>query len=343
MTTHAGKGRLITAASLVSGHSVGRRWQIAAMMVWTLAACDSESASYPQLHLTRDTTISWPAHFDPAGASASLDGTILVWDAEIPQVALLDGSGRWELVELPMHVPPMRMWWSQGDSAWKALSGDLKTVVSLDRELHYRAEQDVGRWMDRLVPFDVLGGQHFYAVAYTSGEDATLRVGVTTTLAEPPREIGAVRPSEMLPDDHARVGGHLTVAEGDVFLNLLWAPFDIYQLTTTTLQRRVQVHKQIQDAELIPREVRVSLLINAWGALPLVPIEGGWLMTMSELSSDRRLHLRISQDGELISATVAERPAAFLAAIDAGRRIVMVERYVEGAQIQLFSGVWTLP
>lgn len=75
-----------------------------------------------------------------------------------------------------------------------------------------------------------------------------------------------------------------------------------------------------------------------WVAMPTIDLGSGYLQTISDIQSDRRLLVRYSDDGTVVATRMLHAPFAFSAGLVTTRRVVGM-RAAEGAEIVIYE--WT--
>jgi len=88
------------------------------------------------------------------------------------------------------------------------------------------------------------------------------------------------------------------------------------------------------ETPLIPADSLVR-----WRALPIVPIDCGLLVTLSDLTGDRRLLLRYALDGSLAKVTPLEAPLGLMTRVP-GRESVLAARRAGSLELVWYDWRW---
>lgn len=265
-----------------------------ALSVCTATSCSQAPVDRESLVLSEVSARPLSLDFDFVGIATTDDHGLVVWGRE-PNVVLrftktLAPNGEWALVDA---IRPLSVW----------SSGSRTEVVALDPPaVHTLGEAGT-----------VIESQPI-AVEGTLLEAVRGRAG-WYTLTE---SHGSGELTVSFPDSNgvipAPAYGGLTLGEGElgttVWLTQLRYPFVVYALSVS---EGTAIAMQPDPAQLD------SLLSthggerrSNWASLPVVPIDGGFLQTLTDLAGDRRIFVVYGPAGQTLSANLVDVPLSLL-------------------------------
>jgi hypothetical protein len=102
------------------------------------------------------------------------------------------------------------------------------------------------------------------------------------------------------------------------------APFAIYDLTDSD-EPSAAMQPETRTLDIL---LAVSGAEDAsnWASLPVVLVDGGFIQTLADLSSDRRVFIVYGPDGETLSARPLDVPLGLLGSISSPPRIYGARR-----------------
>ena len=76
-----------------------------------------------------------------------------------------------------------------------------------------------------------------------------------------------------------------------------------------------------------------------WRALPAVAIDCGLLLTLSDLTTDRRLLVRVNAEGQVVRVTPLDAPLGLMASLP-GEATVLAARRVGALELVWYDWRW---
>ncbi|MDX2121600.1 MAG: hypothetical protein SF070_11170 [Gemmatimonadota bacterium] len=271
-----------------------------ASLALTVSPLDGQRCGPEALHLEQLAVQPLPPHFGIDGALSLADGGYALWSAE-SALLFMYPDGLRERRALPALLHPV------------GLAADPAGYRFLDRAtgIEYRLGADsiperIGAMP--LAPGEELDAARWSDGAWTLGlRDTRARrflvrrvdgAGVTTLFASAAAD--SVRHISRY---------HLSETGSALLLTRLTEPFEVLRLELAT-GRVDTLAVPFRDAAL-----RAALpdTVAQWRALPAVALDCGWLLTLSDLRSDRRLLLRYDASGGLAKVTPLDAPFGVMA------------------------------
>lgn len=241
-----------------------------------------------------------PPHFGIDGALSLADGGYALWSAE-SALLFMYPDGLRERRVLPPLLHPV------------GLAADPDGYRFLDRATGVEYRLGADSVPERIGAVPLAPGEELDAARWRDGgwtiglRDTRARrflvrrvdgAGVTTLFAS------AAADSVLLIPRY-----HLSETGSALLLTRLTAPFEVLRLTAAT---------GTVDTLAVPfgdAALRLALpdTVAQWRALPAVALDCGWVLTLSDLQSDRRLLLRYDTAGGLAKVTPLDAPFGVMA------------------------------
>lgn len=257
-------------------------------------SCAQGPSEYQRLVLNELSSLPLPASLGFDGLSRSEDDVIVVWGRE-PNVVFrfnktLVSDGEWTL---PDTVPPL--------AAWSGVDR-IEVVTSNPPAIHFFGDGGTPSGSQPIAAEGIVleaarGREGWYILL------ETIATGELTVRFPGGRESRAA-PSYggLTLDDRERVER--------VWLTELRYPFGVYDLTDgDKTKAAMQPDPQTLDGLLSMSGAEGS---SNWASLPVVVLEGGFLQTLADLSSDRRVFIVYGPGGEVLSANPLDVPLGLL-------------------------------
>lgn len=294
---------------------------LTALLAAARRPAEAQQCGSGSLTLAQRAVETLPATFGIEGAVAGRQDSLVLWSAE-GEVLELSAPGRLVRYKLPDGIHPVGMFVTP--DGYRFLDRHSGREFNLGRDSVLR---EIGRIRvgDReLVDGAVwLHGSWTLAIRDAVGLDFRLRRGDDTLY----HSARAANP-KAIPRFHlSQAGDTLLLAE-------VGAPF---QMLRVTPDGRVDTLASVLAAGLVPLAPAESL--SRWRALPAVPIDCGVLVTLSDLTGDRRLLLRYALDGSLAKVTPLEAPLGLMTRVP-GRESVLAARRVGTLELVWYDWRW---
>jgi hypothetical protein len=123
-------------------------------------------------------------------------------------------------------------------------------------------------------------------------------------------------------------------APGSLLLTRITAPFDLIRLTPEGRVDTLTSALPSALASLIPSDS-----LPNWRALPAVAIDCGVLLTLTDLTADRRLLVRLDAGGQLLKVTSLDAPLGLMARLP-GEATVLAARRVGNLELVWYDWRW---
>ena len=268
-------------------------------------SCVEQASERQRLVLNEVSSHPLPEQFNLVGLSSSEDDQIVIWGRE-PNVVLrfnktFVSDGEWLL---PANVPPLSVW---------ADVDRIEVVTSNPPAIHVFRDGETS------------GGSQPIAIDGAVREAARGREGWYVLWESPRTGALTVRfPGE----GESRVAppyGGLTVDDRErVWLTEIRSPFSIYDLTDDDEASAV-MQPETRTLESLLAESGAKDASN-WASVPVVVVEGGFIQTLADLASDRRIFIVYGPDGQPLSATPLGVPLGFVDSTKSPPRIYGARR-----------------
>lgn len=308
---------------------------LAVLMLSGLVAFQSPVAD-GHLNLTLTSVDSLPDGFEAAGASYSPTGALLVWSSRSPLLLYSNSSTRMTRMEFPSNQAPIAVGFENDtviDILASSMGRVLRTTVSEPRTF---VEYQLQLPEDSLLVTTAVRMRGAWCVA-TQNRSGVLAIysvldaGGSTKLASFHRS----GYSKQLPDSLAQLGVHLSEAAGGCIVSMWWAPFESFWYTVDG----VLVEELRPPADSLngtgPSGGQTPALI----ALPLLPVDSGFIQTISDLRSDDRILLLYPPQRERIRRIVLHSPIGFFATYSPTRTILGM-RATDAKQLLIYHWSW---
>ncbi|MBK9690866.1 MAG: hypothetical protein IPO73_04110 [Gemmatimonadetes bacterium] len=291
------------------------RLVLTCLLLHAPAAARAQACAPAALYLEQQAAYPLPPHLGIEGATALVDGGYALWAADGTIFEVDPGGVRLER-HLPRDLRPVGLTPVPGGFRFLDLRTGTEYQLGADTlpavlgrvPLAPGQELDGARWVDDgwlLAVRDTLARRFLLRRVATGGAHTVYASSVADTVPRIPRY-------------------HLSPAGPALLLTHLTAPFEVLRVDPRTGGVDTLATPAADPA------VRAALpdTLAGWRALPAVALDCGWLLTLTDLTSDQRLLLRYDAAGALARVTplavpfglVAGRPAAatLLAARRAG-------------------------
>lgn len=251
--------------------------------------------------LAEEVSVTLPENFNLAGIATAANGEVLAWSRE-PATLLRFTQDLVAVASLtlPPQVVPVGVWFD----------GSVIAIISATPPTMYRLSPD-GRLLES-IPLDdgmVLAAAHgstgWYLLveSLTSGELLVEVEGSDTT-------ISALR------------YGSLTAKGASVWLTDVLHPFEVHEvLAEQSKPRSLRPPIQVLDSM---RAARNQPDFQGWASLPVVLLDRGFLQTIADLATDRRLVVVYDHAGGVVASLSLDAPFGLMAS--AGYRVYGARR-----------------
>lgn len=276
------------------------------------------------LSLEARTVVGLPATFGIEGIATGPGGRLALWSS-YGEILDLTGRGALRRHQLPDSIRPIGL--TLVPEGFRILDERVGREFVLDTA-------DAIHWLG---PLQLLPGEQLDRAVWRRGEWLFLVRHVPThtfILREAGRAEPLYRsaPAESL----ALVPRyHLSEAGDQLLLVRYTAPFDVLRLDPAT--GRVDTLAPL-GAELARQAIPADSL-GHWRALPAVPLDCGVLLTLSDLTGDRRLLVRYGAGGTLDRVTPLDAPLGLVARIP-GEQAVLAARRTGELELVWYDWHW---
>lgn len=312
-------------------------------LVATLSvACSGAQIPPDAMIMSHSGSIVLPEGFDPGGVAVAPDDRMLVWDTGEPRAIVIDSAATLTTVALPWHLAFAKVWWSELARTWRGFSSAHPSIVEMTTEFRFLSSVDLGDWADSVEILDVTEVAGQFWIAYRGGPGDVHISQVTRSGGRLPSVLTLEAHSVDL-DTAARISVHLSVSGESLVVNQLWPPYNAVQLVAGAEKSRWDVLAQLATGPRLRSDVKRSLATQPWAALPIVPLDSGWLLTIADLRGDRRVLARFDHNGTLMAAATLDAAIGFVGSVVERCTLVAMERDLAGATIHWYTWRWAPP
>jgi hypothetical protein len=290
------------------------------------AALAAQACGGDHLSLAARAALQLPANFGIQGVSTGPGGALALWAAD-GQVLSVSSTRALSSLTLPDSIRPAGLGYdAAGLQLLDSWSGRVFRLSPAGRlTAAGRVPLAPGDLTDQAVWLD--GG---WAIAVRNSQTLRFRVrwyrdGRDTVLYQSDRadSLRAVPRFELGP-----AGG------GRLFLTGLVAPFPVVRLDLAAGRQEAFPSPLDGDPSLIPPDS-----LRYWRALPAVAVDCAVLLTLTDLTSERRLLVRYSPSGEVERITPLEAPLGLMARLP-GRDAVLAARRAGELELVWYDWRW---
>jgi len=306
--------RLVTLALLLGPCSFGR---------------DSLSAQVCEaghVALAARATLQLPATFGIQGVASGPAGVLALWSPG-GEILRVDGNRTLSQLQLPDSIRPAGVAvTSEGlrlldlHSGWEFLlsaDGELRTLGRISYGLS--EELDQGLWT---------GDAWLLALRDLAGRRFVLRRATADSSVVLYRSAAA-------PNPKLTARYHLTDTGHDLVLVRLTAPFDVIRFDPVTRGADTLAAPLAgADLALVPADS-----LEHWRALSAVALDCALLVTLADLTSDRRLMIRYGADGTVAQRTPVAAPIGLMARLP-GEATVLAARRTGELELVWYDWHW---
>lgn len=277
-------------------------------------AIAAQSCGQGSLSLSASGSLMLPASLGISGVDAARDGRLTLWSSG-GELFLVDASRRLQIIQLPDTVQPVGVTPASGGGfrlidtrAGRELLADAAGGVrATSRDL--REPSDV---IERALPW-----QDGWLLGITNLESRRFVV----RLVRPEGSVTLFR-SEAA-DSVSRIPRYnLTATTRGVLLSLGSAPFTVLRLDPAT--GRIDSLPAPLAAAGVPSISRDSLFL--WRSVSVVPLDCAMLLTLAELTSDRRVMVRYGMDDRIDRVTQVQAPVGLMTRIPGTQTVLGARR-----------------
>ena len=308
-----------------------RRFHAAALvLVVTVATVvrplTSQSCGPDALRLEQLAVQPLPPHFGIDGALPLPDGGYALWSAE-SALLFMYPDGLRERRTLPAILHPI------------GLTADPTGYRFIDRATGVEYRLGADSIPERIAALPLARGEELDAARWLDGawivglRDTRSRRFLVRRVDGP---AATTLFSSAAADSVGRIPRyHLSEAGTGLLLTRLTAPFEVLRLDPKA---------GTVDTVAVPfraAELRAALpdTVDYWRALPAVALDCGWLLTLSDLRSDRRLLLRYEARGGLAKVTPLDAPFGVMAGRPAEGTLLAARR-AGGLELVWYQWRW---
>ena len=281
---------------------------VAMLLTGLTLASHAQDCPSGGLALEARATLPLPVTFGIEGVAAGANGALALWSAE-GEVLAITTPGVLERRKLPDPIRPAGVALTPAgyrildrQTGRDYLLGEDSVPIVLDRVTLPTTETlDQAVWQD---------GQWLLGLRDGASREFHVRRGDTLVY----RSIAG-------PTLKAIPRYHLSPAGPGLLLTGVTAPFELIRLTADGRADTLAGALPMAAAALIPMDS-----LPLWRALPAVAIECGVLVTLSDLTGDRRLLLRYSESGRLEKVTLLDAPLGLMARLTGANAVLAARR-----------------
>ena len=270
-----------------------------------------------RLVLTEAAVIALDADLGLEGVGGAEGGGIVIWAREPNHVVRFEPGlmsvRRWIL---PAALVPIALW----------AGAEILEVVTRDPPALHLVRTDDGR-VERTTAF--LDGVLLKAARGTEG---------WYLLFQSEEGKGVLRLSSGSYVDASASAGELTVGPD----GRLWVTATRYPFSAETLWAGAGTQQALRPREHLLDSLRASAGqpdFATWVSLPLVALDRGYLQSIADLASDRRLIVAYTASGHVLSEVVIDAPLGLLLGATEGPRVYGVRR-TNGLEIVEYHYRW---
>ncbi len=278
------------------------------------AACRAET-SEPSVVLNREERLQLPPTFEVAAASWSPSGEVLLWSSNSQHLWIQSLSRSPRSIILPTNDVLLDVRWSPDGDSILTLGRVYGRLQIFTRELDLKREafawerNEAGPYVVARTGSHWVGlrsGRDSTTEAVEFGEGLPMRVIATLALPRVDRDYAAEGAMQM-----AVIGGS---DAGPVAIATKWPPFKI----------RVLLDQRCGDQW--KRTVGVPGDSARWVAASIVNLGEQWLLTVSDLRSNHRHLIRLSQCGDVLHSSLIRQPFGAIASNPVTKTLLAVSR-----------------
>jgi hypothetical protein len=289
-----------------------------------VSGCGAERAEPPPLELREEYSRQLPDSFQFVGATFSSDGSLVLWSSNRNYLLLVD-EGRIQALGAAFLGKPVAAVFSAEGSEIEVVDAVRSTIVVLSRQGMRLRERRFYTSLrvstaTRIRDLWLLGGRGL------NGRFALDEAGAYTSSASPGRSGSAFALHDDLPV-------HLSQAGGEVLLTNVNRPFAVQRFDSLGAPRASLSPKGIDTS----RTIRELTSNGRWVSLPALAASDGYLQTLSDLTSDRRILILYDSSGAARRYTVLDIPVGFVAS-HARRNLLAGARRTHG--LELVVSAW---
>lgn len=265
-----------------------------------------------------------PPGYAAAGVTASSSGEMLVWAFGNPVLLhLKDGVLR----PLPTAdaVRPIGAAFEERDSTLAVVDGERARIVRLSRSGHLVSAQPLNTslYLHQAV--------HTPAGWYLGAQDST---GVLhLLLARPGGGTETLFRMGTPAASRSQAAVHLSSADDDALLTMHSPPFSSVQVSSSG-----RVVRSFRPA--IPDSLQGTMDEGKWVSLKLLELDAGFVQTLADLTSDRRVLVLYDREGTPARHTLIDVPLAAATSIPARRQLIAMRR-AGGLEIVVYGWRWS--
>lgn len=282
------------------------------LAVWAETA-QAQRCGDGQLSLSATGSLTLPASFGFQGMDVAPDGRLVLWSSK-GALLLVDASRRLTTYQLPDTIVPAGVVPEGGEgfrlidtrSGREMLAGADRSILPMGEPLVQQGErlERAIRWADGwlLGVVDLKAGQFVVRQVRASG---------TETLYRSPPELQGMGISRHV----------LTLASNRVLLLQGSAPFAVMRLDQAT-QRFLPLPLPLAGDSTV---IAADSLKN-WRSVSAVGLDCTLVLTLSDLTSDRRILVRYGADDQVERITPVDAPVGLMARIPGSQTVLAARR-----------------
>jgi hypothetical protein len=279
----------------------------------TVRAAVAQSCEGGQLTLAASASLSLPSTLGVQGFEASRDGRLVLWSPS-GELLLVDASRRLTTYQLPDTVSPVGVARSI-DGGFRLIDTRTGREMLADNDKVVAVSGDLrrpGDVIERAMPWGdgwILGITNLQARRFVVRH---VRAGSSVTLFE----------SATADSVQKVLRYNLTAAGNRLLLSLGSAPFTVLRIDPATGgTEALPIPLSAADAPRIPAD---SLIM--WRSVSVVPIDCATLVTLSDLTSDRRVLVRYGATDRIEKYTLLNAPLGLMTRIPGTRTVLGARR-----------------
>lgn len=279
---------------------------------------------FAQLLLRETHTHRLPDAFALDGAASTSSGALVLWSSK-PGILLLIKKGRQVPIDASGLSSVVGAAFVAGDSVIEAVDGGRRAVVRVSD-----AGEVTTTWsldIPITVESAVRGANEWFVGGRTDAGQTRVYSAVEGSGTRLIHSVDGRRGQNPVRRFH------LSAAGADVLLMMTEAPF-----TTFHLAERGSIRSFAPEAHA-PLGALLNDSTRRWVALRTVPLDRGYLQTIADVRSDKRLMVLYDRQGRVVRHQVLEAPIGFLGAIPSNQKL-LAARWVSSAEVVEYQWQW---
>lgn len=263
-----------------------------------------------------------PVTFGIEGVTTALGGSLALWSAE-GEIISIAADRTITRQKLPDSIRPAGAELVPGGTLILDRYSGREFLLGADGALSLTGLGSPIAEGERLDQAIRLGGVWILGLREAFSREFRVRRGGTTVFRSAPGPTLKTTPRYLISADG-----------GSPLLTQMMAPFQLIRLNP---DGRVDTLASSLDSALAG-SIPPDSLPN-WRALPAVAIDCGLLLTLTDLTADRRLLIRVNPDGQVVRVTPLDAPLGLMARLP-GETAVLAARRVGALELVWYDWRW---